>query len=135
MSAAIYISSQVPSSADQIAVNGKHILLHIENISSIGEEYGLKRLDEYISYSPDETLEFFDKSMLTPEQSEMLSQELWFDPKEGLALIVQYIDLVERYHSLSETTKKQCLEELKSYISVLEILAQENIQWHFSCDI
>jgi hypothetical protein len=135
MSAAIYITAEKPSSADRIAVDGKQILVHLDNLSAIGEEHGLRRLDEYIDYAADEMLDFFDESMLTAEQIDTLSQEQWFDPTEGLTLINSYIDVVKHYHSLSETTKHHCLEELYSYRAVLEILAKAGINWHFSCDI
>ena len=135
MSAAIYIATESPSPADQIAVNGKYFILHIDNISAIGEDHDLKRLDEYISYTLEETLEFLDESIVSREQAEQNHVEQWFDPKEGLELIKKYIDVVKNYHSLSETSKKQCLEDLESYKSVLEVLVKENIRWHFSHDI
>ncbi len=135
MSAAIYITAEKSSPADRIAVDGKQILLHLDNLSAIGEAHGLKRLDEYIDYPADEMLDLFDESMLTAEQIEALSQTRWFDPAEGLVLINGYIDAVSHYHSLSETTKRHCLDDLSSYRLVLEILAQAGIRWHFSCDI
>jgi hypothetical protein len=135
MSAAIYITSEQPSAVDSIAVNGKYFILHMENISVIGEDHGLKRLDDYISYTLGEALAFTDESITPREQIEENYQEQWFDPAEGLALIEQYIDVVTNYHSLSATSRTQCLEDLQGYKSVLEILAQENIRWHFSCDI
>ena len=135
MSAAIYISTETPSSADQIAVNGKYFILHIDNISAIGEDHGLRRLDEFISYSLEETLAFVDESITSSEEIEESYQEEWFEPKEGLELIKKYIDLVKNYHSLSQATKKHCLEDMESYKSVLEILVKENVRWHFSHDI
>jgi len=135
MSAAIYISTEKPSIADQIAVNGKYFILHIDNISAIGEEHGLKRLDDFISYSLEETLEFIDESITPRDEVEKAYCEQWFDPKEGLELIMKYIELVKSYHSLSDSGKNQCLEDLEIYRSVLEILANKNIRWHFSHDL
>jgi len=135
MSAAIYISTETSHSAEEIAVSGKYFILHMDNICSIGEDNGLKRLDEYISYSLEDALDFINESIAPGEQVENNYQEEWFDPKEGLALINKYIDLVGNYHSLSEASKKKCLEDLGSYQAVLESLAKENIRWHFSYDI
>jgi hypothetical protein len=135
MSAAVYISAESPSAADKIAVNGKYFVLHIDNISTIGEDHGLKRLDEYISSTLDDVLELADESITPREKIQENFQEQWFDPGEGLALIDNYIDLVKNYHSLSETSKSQCLEDLQGYKAVLEILAKENIRWHFSYDL
>jgi len=135
MSAAIYISSKTSCSAEEIAVSDKYFILHMDNVSSFGEDNGLKRLDEYISYSLEDALDFIDEPSAPVEQIENNYQEEWYDPKEGLALINKYIDLVENCHSLSETSKKKCLEDLGSYQAVLESLAKENIRWHFSYDV
>jgi len=136
MSAAIYISSETPiPEIDSIAVNGKYFILHIDNISTIGEEHGLKRLDEYIGYTLDETLEFMNTSSDLHDTIREHYEEEWFDPSEGHDLIKKYIDLIKNYHSLSDTTKKHCLEELESYKMVLEVLTKRNIRWRFSFDI
>lgn len=136
MSAAIYISTETPlAEIDEIAVNGKYFILHIDNISAIGEEHGLKRLDEYIGYTLDETLEFMVDSSDLHDSIRENHEEDWFDPKEGYSLIKKYIDLVKSYHSLSDTSKKHCLEDLESYKKILEVLTKHNIRWHFSCDI
>ena len=135
MSAAVYISFESPTTADQIVVDGKHMMLHLDNVSAIGEDHGLKRLDDYVSQTMEEVLDFMDDAMASQEQIITTYHEQWFDPKEGLALIEEYIGLIGNYHSLGETIKSKCLIDLKSYREVLRILTQENIRWHFSYDI
>ena len=135
MSAAVYISCESRTSADDIAVDGKNMVIHIDNISAIGQDHNLNRLDEYISQSTEELLEFIGGSIESKEQIEASYKEQWFEPQEGLELVEKYIDLVKNYHSLSETTKEQCLADLEQYRRVLEMLVSENVRWHFSYDI
>lgn len=105
MSAAFFISTETSSpAADQIAMNGKYFVLHIDNISSIGEDHGLRRLDEYIGYTLDEALGYANDSA-HKEQSKENYQEEWFDPAEGHELISRYIEPINNYHSLSDTSK------------------------------
>lgn len=51
MSAAIYISAESSSAANKIAIGGKYFFLNIDNLSVIGEDYGSRRLGEYICYT------------------------------------------------------------------------------------
>ncbi len=135
MSAAVYITCESPTSADDIAVDGKNMIFHFDNISAIGEDHDLARLDEYVSQTMEEMLEFMISSTASKEQIEATYKEQWFNPKEGLELIEKYIELVKNYHSLSETTKHHCLADLEQYREVLEVLVKENVRWHFSYDI
>ena len=135
MSAALYISFESPTSAENVVVDGKYIMPHLDNISAIGEDHNLKRLDEYVSQSLSEILEFIDESVIPKQKVEETHNERWFDSNEGLEVIGKYKEVVKTYHSLSNTTKEDCLRDLESYEEVLKVLAKENIRWHFSYDI
>ena len=135
MGAALYISFDSPTSAEGITVDGKHMLTHMDNIPAIGEDHGLIHLDEYVSQTMEQVLEFIDSSIASKDQLEEYYQEQWFDPTEGLELMEKYIDFVKNYHSLSDTTKRQCLPDLECYRDVLKILVDENVRWHFSYDL
>lgn len=111
------------------------MMIHLDSISAIGEDHDLKRLDQYVSYTPEEVSDFLGGLEAAQEQIDESHREQWFDPKAGLELIEKYIDLVKNYHSLSDTTKGQCIPELESYKEVLKILVDENIRWHFSYDL
>jgi hypothetical protein len=121
MSAAVYISCETPTSADDIAADGKNMLIHFDSFSAIGEDHDLERLDVYVSQTMEEMLEIMDDSIASKEEIEASHKERWFNPLVGLELIEKYISLVKKYHSLSDTTKQQCLPDLEQYREVLKI--------------
>lgn len=110
-------------------------MLHLDNISSIGEESGLARLDEFFSFDLDEAIDLLAEVGASQVDVEATHKEDWFGPELGRALIKDYMELIRDYHSLSDTTKKQCLADLEEYEKVFDILVQEKIRWHFSYDI
>ncbi len=53
----IYIAIKNQSEADNFSNDGRALILHVDAISAIGKEVGLKRLDEYVFTPLDEISE------------------------------------------------------------------------------
>ena len=131
----IFIATREKSKSEYLPNDGRELILHFDNISSIGEEMGLSRLDEYIYVPTDQMLEFLKGAGAKDEEIENVNLELWFSPKEGLELISSYINTLEKYHTISQTTLKAIMPELKEFQRIMEILEQEYNEWHFEYDI
>ena len=131
----IFISTRDKSKSEQLPNDGRQLFLHFDSISSIGEEMGLARLDEYIYVPTDQMLEFLKGAGATDEEIENANPELWFDPKEGLELISNYINALNKYHTISQATLNAIVPELKEFKRIMEILEKENNEWHFEYDI
>ena len=115
--------------------DGANLLIHLDSISAIGEEYNLGRLDDYV-YTPTEQIaEFLLSAGASEEEIERANPELWFSPEEGLSLMQSYIDVITQYHTLSDTTKSMVVPELKEFCAILEVLYTENNQWHLEYDL
>ena len=131
----IFIATREKSKSEYLPNDGRELILHFDNISSIGEEMGLSRLDEYIYVPANQMLEFLKGTGAKDEEIENVNLELWFNPKEGLELISSYINTLEKYHTISQTTLKAIMPELKEFQRIMEILEQEYNEWHFEYDI
>ena len=131
----IFIATREKSKSEHMPNEGRQLILHLDYISSIGEEMGLPRLDEYIYFPTHQISEFLKGAGATDEEIDKANPELWFSPKEGLKLIGDYIKILEKYHTISQTTLKAIIPELKEFYKIMEILQQEKNEWHFEYDI
>ena len=114
---------------------GIHLFAHIDNISSIGEEFSIQRLDECV-YTPTESIaEFLCEAGATEEEISMSNPELWIPAQTGFQLLNEYIKIVTDYHSLSEKTKSLILPELTNFSAILDVLCADGNEWHFEYDI
>ncbi len=131
----IYIAIKNKSEADALPNDGRALILHIDAISAIGKDAGLKRLDEYVFAPLDEISEFLVDSGLTDEELENAQPEVWYEPEEGRKTIDEYIRVTKNYHTLSETTKGQVVPELEQFRNILRVLSKENNKWRLQYDI
>ncbi len=132
---AIYVVAKEAGEFGQLANRGAMLLLHLDAISAIGEEFGLKRLDECVYLPDDQLFDFLRDAGATDEQIAAANPPLWIEAQQGVVLMGDYVDRVRSYHSLSEQTRTAVLAELEEFEKVFEALAQTGDHWHFEYDI
>lgn len=132
----VYIAVKNPTNAENDYINdARSLILHIDNISATGEEAGLNRLDEYVFAPLEDIAEFLLNAGASEEEIRNAHTEIWYDPGEGKNLLRDYIALLEGCHSLSESTKKPVIAELKEFYKIMASLEMEKNKWRFQYDI
>ncbi len=130
----IFVAIKNPSKADTLPNDGRALILHIDALSAIGEEAGLDRLDDYVFAPLDQIEEFLGDSGLSREELEKAHPEVWYEPVPGERLLADYIRVLEGYHTLSDTTRRQVIPELEQFRQILEVLAKEDNFWRLEYD-
>ena len=133
--ASIFVAIKNDSEALTLPNDGVAILLHLDLLSSIGEDENCERLDAFL-YTPTEQIaEFLRKAGATDEQIEKANPVVWYPASVGTALATTYISVLERYHTISETTRAAVLDELRMFRAIFEVLERESNEWHLEMDI
>ncbi|SFI90439.1 hypothetical protein [Planctomicrobium piriforme] len=137
MGAAVYIAASNPQLRELIFVDGKMIARHLETLSTLAEDNGLRRLEMYLSQSAEETKAFFvDQLGVAPEEIDMNKiQENWYSPEEGSRYFTSLRQVVEQdKFYFKEAEKYRVLDDINSFIDVISTLRDADVRWHLAVD-
>lgn len=132
---AVYIVARKTENLDAFENHGIMLLVHLDTISAIGEEFGLKRLDECVYISDEDLLDYLTEAGVPPDDIAKANPPLWMPATEGFELVSAYIDKLKTYHTINDVTRVSVLQELNGFRQILEALAGSNDAWHFEYDI
>jgi hypothetical protein len=134
MGIAYYISSSDGDTSYSSMMDGKGLGRALDKVSCMGQDAGMKRLDDYVSQRREELLELIPEGIDSFENPQLL-EEQWYDSTMGVALIEQYIEKLKAYGFISRTEKEDSLQDLEDMRSILGILSEKSLKWHLSLDI
>jgi len=118
------------------SVNGKALAHESKRLDKVAKELGLRALDDFVSYSPEEFREMMEglgadedevAGMTVPEQQ-------WFAPKEGLAWVAKVTANV-RANPAAVKDAKAVLADLDQFREVLEQAKAARVRWNLQIDI
>jgi hypothetical protein len=120
MGAAYFIVLDNPKPKFDPFVNGKSLSQEAKKLAKICDTLGIKQLDDFISYSPEEArgmMEDMGVDEETIEATELPDQQ-WFKPDEGLEVVAKLVAHIEA-NPKSVKDAKAILAELAEYTDVL----------------
>lgn len=131
----IFVAIKNDSEAFTLPNDGITIFLHLDFLSSIGEDENCERLDNFLYTPNDKIADLLRKAGATDDQIEKANPVVWYPASAGTALATKYITVLERYSTISEATRSEALNELKMFRAIFEVLERENNEWHLEMDI
>ena len=134
MSTAFFIVLDKKDPGFDTMVNGKFLVQDARGLKKIAKALGLPELEDYVSYSPEETLAMMED--LGGEPSELdgeLPEQKWYDPQEGLDWVHQVSEHV-RANPSSVKNAKGVLADLEQYREVLEQAKGARARWNLQVD-
>src|SRR5262249_15592616 len=121
MSAAFFIVLDQEDPGFDTTVNGKNLSQNSNRLERIAKGLGIRPLEDYISYSPDEARAMMEDLGADSEtiNATELPQEQWYDPQEGLDLVARLTDHV-RANPTTVRNTKGVLADLQEYKELFE---------------
>lgn len=149
MGAAFFIVLNQEAPGFDTMVNGKCLSQDAKRLEKIAKSLGVRPLEEYVSYSPEEVKDMMREMMLAdmgidPDEieemelpDEIKAMELpdlkWYDPQEGLDWVSKVSEHV-RTDSSSVRNPSGVLADLEEYRVVLEQAKQIGALWNLQVD-
>ena len=135
MSTAYFIVLDNSDHGFDTTVNGKFLSKHAKQLEKIAKTLGIRTLDDFISYSPDEARAMMED--LGSDPAEIAKMELpeqkWFDPQEGLELVGKLAAHLKTNPSAMKNTNG-VLADLAEYQEVLEKAKAIGARWNLRMD-
>lgn len=135
MGVAYYIVSNDGDTSYSTMMSGKGLGLALDNVSCMGEDAGMTRLDDFVSHSKEDTIEIMRGGGFTDIDESKFPDEQWYDSKMGIKLVEQYIDKLKTYDYIDKTDKENSLQDLNDMLSILKLLDHKGLKWHLTIDI
>ena len=105
MSTAYFIVLDKADPGFDPAVNGKSLAQDAKRIARIAKTLGIRELDEYVSYSPEEARAMMEDLGGNPDDVDF-PEVKWFSAKEGLAWVAKLSAHVKSNREVLEKAKK-----------------------------
>ena len=134
MGVAYFISASDGDTSYSTMMDGKGLGRALDSVSCMGEDFGMPRLDAFVSQSKEDIIEIMPQGFNSIDESK-LPDEQWYDPKMGIQLIEQYISKLKAYEYIYKDDKKDSLQDLNDMLSILKILDNKGLKWHLTIDI
>jgi hypothetical protein len=116
------------------AVNGKFLARDASRIAKVAKALGLRGLDDYVSYSPEEARGIMEDLGATPDQiAANLPEQQWFDPQEGLDFVAKLTAHLKANPSAVKNAKG-VLSDLAEYKEVFEQARAVGARWNLRVD-
>jgi hypothetical protein len=135
MSTAYFIVLDNSDHGFDTTVNGKFLSKNAKQLEKIAKSLGIRMLDDFISYSPDEARAMMED--LGSDPAEIAKMELpeqkWFDPQEGLELVGKLAAHVQENPSAVKNAKG-VLADLGEYQEVFEKANAIGARWNLRMD-
>ena len=135
MSTAFFIVLDNKAPGFETFVNGKSLAKDSEGLDKIAEALGIRLLDEFVSYSPEEARAMMEEMGGDPVEIEAikLPDQTWYDPEEGLTWVRQMITHLQAAPSAVKHPEG-VLEDLQEYQAVLEQAKAVGAKWNLQVD-
>jgi hypothetical protein len=116
-------------------VNGKFLAKDAEQLEKITDSLGLRALEAYVSYSPEEARAMMEDMEVDPDEIEgiKLPERVWYDPQEGLDWIAK-VGANVRANPSGVKNAEGVLEDLDEYRSVLEQAKGIGARWNLQVE-
>jgi hypothetical protein len=135
MSAAFFIVLDRNDPGFDVMVNGKFLARDAGRLEKIARALGLRSLEEYVSYSPEEAREMM--AGLGTDPDEIAGMELpepkWYDSREGLDWVSK-VGAHVRANPSSVRNAKGVLADLEEYRVVFEQARAIGARWNLQVD-
>lgn len=135
MSAAFFIVLDNKNPGFDTFVNGKFLSDDAKRLEKIAKSLGIAQLEDFISFSPDETRAMMEEMGTDPEEIEgmELSEQKWYDPQEGLDWVGSVSAHIQSNPS-SVKNAKGVLADLEEYRKVFGQAKQMGARWNLQVD-
>ena len=130
---AVFVVSRKGHDLGSFDNQGIMLLLYLDTVSSIGQEYGLRRLDECVYISDVDKLELLGETGMSPEQITQILSPSWITASEGLELVDAYTEKLNSHHSINDGTRVGVLQELARFRLIFQAMAECHDDWRFEC--
>lgn len=134
MGAACYIVCENGEVNEEIIVNGKSVSKHLDHLSSMAQDNGMRRLDSFISQSPEEADRFLLELGAAIDEVKASIKESWYDPSHGLDYFRALASLVTGDDFLDPKDKSDTITDLEEYITAMCTLKDKGLRWHLQID-
>src|SRR5215471_18561507 len=121
MSAAFFIVLDRENPGFDTTVNGKFLSQDSKRLEKVAKSLGIRPLEEYVSYSPDEARALMEDLGSSPEEiaAVKLPEQQWFDAKQGLDFVPTLSKHLEA-NPKAVKNAKGVLADLEEYKEVFE---------------
>ena len=135
MSSAYFIVLDKSDPGFDTTVNGKFLAQEAKRLEKIARSLGLRTLDDYVSYSPDEARGMMEDLGMSPEEAATAAvpEEQWFAAQEGLDMVEKLAEHV-RANPGAVKSAKGVLADLGEYREVFEKAKGIGARWHLQVD-
>jgi hypothetical protein len=135
MSAAFFIVLDREDSGVDTMVNGKFLSQDAKRLEEIAESLGIRPLEAWISYSPEEARAMMEEMGTDPDEIEKLElpEQSWYEPQEGLDWVNAVATHV-RANPSSLENPEGVLEDLKEYRTAFEQAKAVGARWNLQVD-
>jgi hypothetical protein len=135
MSAAFFIVLDNEDPGFDTMVNGKFLSQDSDRLGTIAKSIGVRKLEDYVSYSPDEARAIMEDFGTDPEEIEAteLPERQWFDAQEGLDLVAKLADHI-RANPTAVKNAEGVLSDLQEYQVVFEKAKRIGARWNLQVD-
>jgi hypothetical protein len=135
MSAAFFIVLDRKDPGFDPMVNGKFLSQDAKRLEKIAKSLGIRPLEEYVSYSPEEAREMMEDMGTDLDEIEgmELGEQKWYDPREGLDWVSKVSAHVQANPS-SVKNPKGVLTDLEEYRTVFEKAEKAGARWNLQVD-
>lgn len=135
MSAAFFIVLDKKDPSFDTMVNGKYLSQDSKGLRKIAKLLGIRALEDYISYAPEEARAMMEEFEGDPEEIEVtaLPEQQWFEVQEGLDLVAKLTEHI-RVNLKAVKNAKGVLADLQEYKAVFEKAKAIGARWNLQVD-
>jgi hypothetical protein len=135
MSAAFFIVLDREDPGFDTMVNGKFLSQDAKRLEKIAKSLGMRPLEAYVSYSPEEARAMMEDMGTDPNEIEgmELPEQKWYDPQDGLDWVSE-VSAHVRANPSSVKNAKGVLADLDEYRTVFEQAKSIKARWNLQVD-
>ena len=135
MSAAFFIVLDNNEPGFDTMVNGKSLSRDAEKLDEIAQTLGIRSLEEYVSYLPEDARAMMEDFGTAPEEIEAASlpAQQWYNAEDGLEMVTRLADYI-RAHPTSVNNPKGVLDDLQEFQEVFEKAKGIGARWNLQVD-
>jgi hypothetical protein len=135
MGAAFFIVLDRKDPGFDTMVNGKALSQDARRLEKIAKSLGIRPLEEYVSYEPDEAREMMEEMGTDPDEIDdmELPEQKWYEAQEGLEWVTK-IGAHIRANPSSVKNAEDVLADLDAYRAVLEQAKSIKARWNLQVD-
>jgi hypothetical protein len=135
MSAAFFIVLDRENPGFDTMVNGKFLSQDSKRLEKVANSLGIRPLEEYVSYSPEEARAMMEDFGSSPEEiaAVKLPEQQWFDAQEGLDFVAMLSKHIKA-NPKEVRNAKGVLADLQEYKEVFEKARAVGARWNLQVD-